>query len=109
MSSQSSQAEAVDFSSLLPPFGTWKSKIDDWLREDAPKFDIGGFVVGSGLQEAKILGKSPGVVAGIPFATAVFKACGCECTWLVVEGSEVSQEQAKVKAEIALVKGPANK
>lgn len=108
-SSKESIPEVVDFSSLLPPFGSWKSKIEGWLREDTPKFDIGGFVVGTAVQEARVLGKSPGVVAGIPFATAVFEACQCECEWLVAEGAEISEDAAKAKAPVAVVKGPANK
>ena len=109
MSSQASRKEVVDFSALLPPFGSWKSKIEGWLREDTPKFDIGGFVVGTEVQEARVLGKSPGVVAGIPFATAVFDACQCKVEWLVAEGAEITEEAAKEKREVAVVTGPANK
>jgi nicotinate-nucleotide pyrophosphorylase (carboxylating) len=32
------------FSDLLPP--NWETKIDEWLQEDIPSFDYGGFVVG---------------------------------------------------------------
>jgi len=34
----------MDYSLLLPP--SWEQKIDEWLHEDIPSFDYGGFVVG---------------------------------------------------------------
>lgn len=41
---------------LLPQ--TYKRYISEWLEEDTPSFDYGGFVVGEELSEAKLLGKS---------------------------------------------------
>jgi nicotinate-nucleotide pyrophosphorylase (carboxylating) len=41
---------------LLPPH--YKRLISDWLAEDAPSFDYGGFVVGEEVTEARLLGKS---------------------------------------------------
>lgn len=41
---------------LLPPH--FKTQITEWLREDAPSFDYGGFVVGEEDAEARLLGKS---------------------------------------------------
>lgn len=41
---------------LLPE--TYKRMISDWLEEDCPSFDYGGFVVGETTAEAKLLGKS---------------------------------------------------
>ena len=41
---------------LLPP--TYKRLVTDWLHEDTPSFDYGGFVVGEEVSEAKLLGKS---------------------------------------------------
>jgi len=32
--------------------------VSDWLEEDCPSFDYGGFVVGEALAEARLLGKS---------------------------------------------------
>jgi len=34
-----------NFGHLLPP--NWEAKIDEWLQEDIPSFDYGGFVVGT--------------------------------------------------------------
>ena len=41
---------------LLPQ--TYKRYISEWLEEDTPSFDYGGFVVGDDVSEAKLLGKS---------------------------------------------------
>ncbi|KAH7095127.1 Quinolinate phosphoribosyl transferase [Paraphoma chrysanthemicola] len=41
---------------LLPQ--TYKRYISEWLEEDTPSFDYGGFVVGDEESEAKLLGKS---------------------------------------------------
>ncbi|KAF2629875.1 nicotinate-nucleotide diphosphorylase [Macroventuria anomochaeta] len=41
---------------LLPL--TYKRYVADWLEEDTPSFDYGGFVVGEEQSEAKLLGKS---------------------------------------------------
>ena len=41
---------------LLPQ--TYKRYISEWLEEDTPSFDYGGFVVGEEEIEAKLLGKS---------------------------------------------------
>lgn len=41
---------------LLPQ--TYKRLVSEWLEEDTPSFDYGGFVVGQEPAEAKLLGKS---------------------------------------------------
>ena len=41
---------------LLPQ--TYKRMVAEWLEEDCPSFDYGGFVVGETIAEAKLLGKS---------------------------------------------------
>jgi len=41
---------------LLPQ--TYKRMVADWLEEDTPSFDYGGFVVGDEMAEARLLGKS---------------------------------------------------
>ena len=45
-----------DLRHLLP--GNYKRQITDWLEEDCPSFDYGGFVVGESEGEARLLGKS---------------------------------------------------
>lgn len=52
-----------DLRHLLPP--TYKRLITNWLEEDCPSFDYGGFVVGDSDSEARLLGKS--AVFHLPF------------------------------------------
>lgn len=61
---------------LLPQ--TYKRMVSAWLEEDCPSFDYGGFVVGESTAEAKLLGKSSGMVAGVPFFDEVFRQLDCK-------------------------------
>lgn len=45
-----------DVQHLLP--GNYKRLIANWLEEDCPSLDYGGFVVGESEGEARLLGKS---------------------------------------------------
>lgn len=65
---------AHDWSALLPP--TWKEEVIHWIQQDIPKWDVGGFVVGDAPHYAMLLGKSEGVLAGVPFANFVFEYVG---------------------------------
>ena len=87
---------------LLPP--SWTSVISVWLAEDTPSFDYGGFVVGSAPAEARLLAKSPGILAGVPFFDEIFKYLGCTVEWNVEEGVEVGKQEKKQC--VAIVKGP---
>lgn len=87
---------------LLPP--SWTAIIAAWLAEDTPSFDYGGFVVGSGPAEARLLAKSAGVLAGVPFFNEVFKQLGCTVEWQAQEGEEVGVKEKKQC--VAVVKGP---
>ena len=60
---------------LLPP--NYHLTISAWLEEDCPAFEYGGFVVGEALAEAKLLAKSEGIVAGVPFFDEVFRQLDC--------------------------------
>ncbi|KAI9708434.1 MAG: hypothetical protein M1820_003894 [Bogoriella megaspora] len=88
-------------SHLLPP--TLTPLITSWLQEDTPAFDVGGFVVGDTPAEARLLSKSPGILAGVPFFNETFRVLGCEFEWLVSEGEELEGG----KRHIATVRGPA--
>jgi len=44
------------FSHLLPP--SWNKTITDWLNEDCPSFDWGGYVVGEDQKTATLYCKS---------------------------------------------------
>jgi nicotinate-nucleotide pyrophosphorylase (carboxylating) len=78
-----------------------------WLKEDTPKLDWGGFIVGDEQMTASVLGKSPGVMAGVPFVDAVFEALGCSVVWLRNEGDIITPAQAAAKEPVARVTGPA--
>jgi len=95
---------APKFASILPP--TWKDEVTRWLQQDMPKWDIGGFVVGDDPHHAMLLGKSVGVLAGVPFATHVFQEAGCEVEWLQPEGHYITAEEAAAKQPVARVTGP---
>lgn len=45
-----------NFSHLLPL--NFKRMVSEWLEEDCPSFDYGGFVVGDKMSEARLFGKS---------------------------------------------------
>ncbi|KAI4111388.1 MAG: hypothetical protein LQ339_000587 [Xanthoria mediterranea] len=87
---------------LLPP--TYKRMVSAWLEEDCPSFDYGGFVVGEEVKEARLLGKSPGMVAGVPFFDEVFRQLDCTVEWHIREGE--SFEPVK---HCATVRGPIRK
>ncbi|KAL1963811.1 hypothetical protein VTN77DRAFT_7742 [Rasamsonia byssochlamydoides] len=91
-----------DLAHLLPL--TYKRLIASWLEEDCPSFDYGGFVVGESEGEARLLGKSKGVVAGVPFFNEVFAQLGCTVEWHVKEGETI--EPIK---HCATVRGPIRK
>ena len=65
-----------DFESVLRAGGLSR-QVEQWLHDDCPTFDVGGFVVGNKQEEAFCWGKSSGILAGSPFFTAVFEHLGC--------------------------------
>lgn len=86
---------------LLPP--SWTNIIPAWLAEDTPSFDYGGFVVGAAPATARLLAKSPGILAGVPFVDEIFRHLDCKVEWLVKEGDTVGQNG---KQHVATVTGP---
>jgi nicotinate-nucleotide pyrophosphorylase (carboxylating) len=95
--------EPSEFANVLPAIPP--SQIQQWLQDDCPTFDVGGFVVGTKLEEAWCWGKSSGVMAGAPFFTAVFEHVGCTVEWLYPEGAQIDVSNGKVV--VAKVRGPA--
>ncbi|KAL9591979.1 MAG: hypothetical protein Q9179_007178 [Wetmoreana sp. 5 TL-2023] len=95
-------AEYGTVSHLLPP--TYKRMVSAWLEEDCPSFDYGGFVVGEGVKEARLLGKSPGMLAGVPFFDEVFRQLDCTVEWHIREG-----EIFEPIKHCATVRGPIRK
>jgi len=88
---------------LLPV--NWEAKIQEWLQEDIPSYDYGGFVVGEKLEEAILFGKANGVLCGVPFVNKIFELLGCTVQWNLKEGDRVDKTNGFVK--VALVRGPA--
>lgn len=91
----------ADHSTLIPK-ATLDALIATWLKEDIPSFDWGGFVVGDDVKTAKLLGKSPGILAGVPFVNSVFEATGATIEWHIKEGTVFEPI-----THIATVTGPA--
>jgi nicotinate-nucleotide pyrophosphorylase (carboxylating) len=99
--STTSTTHARDLSGLLP-FGWEQRYVPQWLEEDIPSFDYGGYVVGDQMEEAVLWGKAPGVLAGVPFVDAIFRYLNCTVDWLVSEGTEFQPI-----CKIAVVRGTA--
>jgi len=86
----------------LIPCGAIEAKVREWLAEDIPSFEFGGFVVGDKEEEAVLLGKADGLLAGVPFFNAVFREVHCTVEWHLKEGA-----QFQPVVEVARVRGPA--
>lgn len=98
----------TQFENLLPANGQWKLDVINWLQEDVPSFDFGGFVVGSDLKSATLLCKQDGVLCGVPFAQEVFNQCKLEVEWLIEEGAELHPSETQTgKLPVAKVRGEA--
>ena len=92
------------FSHLLP--ATFKEDISRWVRDDCPSTDIGGYVVGEKIELATLLCKQSGVLAGVPFAQAVFDLFDLEVEWKFEEGTYIDIENVpNKKVIVATVKG----
>mmetsp|Transcript_56222 Transcript_56222/g.93521 ORF Transcript_56222/g.93521 Transcript_56222/m.93521 type:complete len:287 (+) Transcript_56222:27-887(+) len=85
---------------LLSP--AWKDLVRQWLLEDIPSFDRGGFVVGEAERTALLWGKTDGVLAGVPFFEEIFRILDCSVEWLLDEGEAFSAVK-----KVAVVRGKA--
>ena len=47
----------MSYANLLP--SSWRTTVSEWIKEDVPSFDYGGFVVGGKSDVARLLGKTP--------------------------------------------------
>ncbi|SCV04710.1 LAME_0H20626g1_1 [Lachancea meyersii CBS 8951] len=94
------------FQHLLPANGAWKQDVTNWLQEDIPSFDFGGFVVGSAAKSASLWMKEEGVLSGVPFAQEVFDQCKLEVDWVFSEGAFISPKKGE-KVRVAEVRGEA--
>ncbi|KAI5951370.1 BNA6 [Candida jiufengensis] len=99
-----------EYANLLPKSGQWKQQITDFLSEDVPSFDFGGFVVGAKPETASLYMKQEGLICGIPFAAEVFKQCNLQVKWNYDEKTYITLEELKQtngKIAIASVSGQA--
>ncbi|XP_053327254.1 nicotinate-nucleotide pyrophosphorylase [carboxylating] [Spea bombifrons] len=92
---------------LLLPRPRLQQLARDWLAEDAPWLDIAGWAASHGKrgcqEEAVLLCKSAGVLAGSPFFQAVCEEAGCHVTWEHADG-----EQLEPVTRVATVTGHIN-
>jgi len=88
---------------LLHPVSL-RQHIQQWLAEDTPSFDYGGFVVGETEETAVLLCKSRGILAGVPFFDAILNELGCKVEWLFSEGMQIEPATT-----VARVTGKVNK
>ncbi|CAR31083.1 hypothetical protein ZYGR_0P03890 [Zygosaccharomyces rouxii] len=96
------------YENLLPSNGQWKQDITNWLQEDVPSFDYGGFVVGSDQKAATLFCKQDGYLSGVPFANEVFKQCELQVEWYFQEGDQLLISKApQGKLPVAKVTGKA--
>ncbi|ODQ44217.1 hypothetical protein PICMEDRAFT_37615 [Pichia membranifaciens NRRL Y-2026] len=98
-----------DYSHLLPVSTHWKQQITDFLSEDIPSFDYGGYVVGSDEKNASLYMKASGVICGIPFLEEVYGQCKVKVEWLREEGEFVSpleEDPINKKIVVAKLLGP---
>ena len=99
-----------EYANLLPKNGKWKQQITDFLTEDVPSFDFGGFVVGAKPETASLYMKQEGLICGVPFAAEVFKQCDLKVKWHREEKTYVTAEELKQnggKIVVATVSGAA--
>lgn len=94
-----SAAHHGSLSDLLPSHFT--TAITQWLAEDTPSFDYGGFVVGSAPRTAHLLCKSPGILAGIPFFDEVFRQLDCTVVWHFAEGTYLDPTTGKAAQPVS--------
>lgn len=89
---------------------TWKKSIRQWLDQDTPNYDVGGYVVGCDTSVCNIYCKSNGVLAGLPFVNYIFEILSCDIIWLHQEGSFIeASNETKDRVVVASVSGPTNK
>uniref|UniRef100_Q6AZR1 Nicotinate-nucleotide pyrophosphorylase [carboxylating] n=1 Tax=Xenopus laevis TaxID=8355 RepID=Q6AZR1_XENLA len=95
-----------DFTTLLPR-PRLQQFARDWLAEDAPWLDIAGWAASrrnpGGQEEAVLLCKSAGMLAGSPFFQAVCEEAGCTVQWDHSDG-----EWLEPVTRVATVKGRVN-
>lgn len=100
--------EYTEFSHLLS--ASYEKEVIQWLQDDCPSFDVGGFVVGDKRETAVLYCKAADncVLAGVPFADAILQHLGLTYEWLIEEGHVIPCRGAGGKVEVARVSGACN-
>lgn len=94
----------ANFEALVPP--TIKNTVSRWIEEDLPAMDIGGFVVADRKETAFLYCKSACVLAGQPYAQAVFDYFGdLDVSWRYPDGAALEGSGSN-KVIVAVVSGP---
>ena len=88
---------------LLPP--GYKDEIKKWIKDDCPTFDIGGYVVGDKIENAHLYCKDSCILAGKPYASAVFEYLELDVVWFYNEGDVINIDEKNKKIKIAIIKG----
>mmetsp|Transcript_5274 Transcript_5274/g.10853 ORF Transcript_5274/g.10853 Transcript_5274/m.10853 type:complete len:304 (+) Transcript_5274:82-993(+) len=103
---------ATSYATLLPE-NQIQTIVSQWIHDDMPSFDVGGLVVGNEVKQATLWMKSSGILAGMPFAEAVFRQLECKVEWnhKALDGGVVEGIWMDVDGKIALatVTGPVHK
>jgi len=87
---------------LCLPAGHLRRLAADWLSEDCPTLDVGGYIVGDKVSVAQLKCKQPCLLAGRPFFDSIFEALECTVEWRLDEGSEIVQ----IPQIVADISGP---
>uniref|UniRef100_UPI00358EF83E nicotinate-nucleotide pyrophosphorylase [carboxylating] n=1 Tax=Myxine glutinosa TaxID=7769 RepID=UPI00358EF83E len=90
---------------VLPPHSVSKL-VRAWLHEDVPGFDVAGMMVGDREGHAALLCKTPGVLAGAPFVSAIFSELCCTVEWFYDDGDEPLPHLSADPCRVAVVSGP---
>ncbi|XP_054154909.1 nicotinate-nucleotide pyrophosphorylase [carboxylating]-like [Oppia nitens] len=97
----------MSYQNILNPIQL-KELAKSWINEDLSSFDMQALVCDDKEVRAVILCKSDGVLAGVPFANAIFNELDCRVNWLTKEGDNISLNgQKSGSVQIAYVDGKA--
>jgi nicotinate-nucleotide pyrophosphorylase (carboxylating) len=79
------------FAHLLPLH--YKDEVIQWIKDDCPSFDVGGFVVGEKEETAHLYCKQNCTLAGVPFANIIFDYYDLDYEWNVEEGTYIDVDK----------------
>ncbi|KAI1291867.1 Nicotinate-nucleotide pyrophosphorylase [Halotydeus destructor] len=77
----------------------------DWINEDLPNFNLQGIIADDNNVVARILCKSPGILAGIPFVNAILRELECSPNWSHEEGHFFDTTEGPIEVARVMGKG----